>query len=111
MGDYRRYGYRPDRSENPLPLFLLVGVFLCVLGAGTYYFAGVHREKEDSRRMMELRVEHGNLENVIIRLPSDHPDRPRLESKLRDVTAEHNAILSRHPTWTQKPLDTLANTR
>lgn len=105
---YRR---RRARGESQLGSFVLVGVFLCVLGIMVWGIHEKERERTDTRKALELRVEYGSLANDVMRLPEDHPDRPKMERRLRDVAIEHNMILNRHPTWNHKPLGPYAETR
>lgn len=60
----------------------------------------------DMTRALQLRVKHSDAVVEFHRCGDECPQRRAIESRIRQSAADHNAILSRHPTWTLQPLDT-----
>ena len=107
------YAYQSTRGANCGPgnagrSFVVAAALLVLVGLAGVWFIETTENRSDLNRLNELRAEHGAVRNKLLTLPKQSSERPRLENRLRAVTAEHNAILSRHPTWTVRPLDTLS---
>lgn len=104
MATLYRYRVR-DRGPNFPTVLLLGALCLVVFGLVVYSLTERKRADADMTRALELRVEAGDLRVSLAALSPDAKERPALERRLREVAAEHNAILSRHPTWTLSPLE------
>ena len=109
------YAYQSTRGANcgpntgnPLKAFAASVLLLVLVAIVAVYAVESMEARSDLNRLNELRAEHGAVRNKLLTLPKQPSERPRLENRLRAVTAEHNAILSRHPTWTVRPRDTLS---
>lgn len=76
-----------------------------VVGAGCQGNTVKKGEEADMERLMLLRVRHGDTV-IDLQRCDGCPNRKALETKLRDITSDHNVILSKHPTWHVQPLDT-----
>jgi hypothetical protein len=94
-----------DNGPNLLAVLLLGALCLFVFGIVVYSLREKDRDDADMTRALELRVEAGDIRVKLSQLPRDAPQADRLSDRLREVAAEHNAILSRHPTWTLSPLE------
>lgn len=103
--------YRRRVSDDDAGTIIFVG---CLILAVLVVFAlslAYHREHDrtvdaqDMDRILVLRVYHGDVTVELLKC-DQCPGRRGHEARLREITAEHNAILARHPTWTVQPLDT-----
>lgn len=100
------------RREQPNHFGLILGALLC--GALVAFVAvpiyDRVRDATDGDRLGELQARHSGIVARAAALQPG-PQRDRLEDSAREVAAEHDTILSRHPTWNVKPLTRRAELR
>lgn len=101
---YNRYGERPT-GQNRLTAFLLAALCVSIFGVVLYSLRERRAADDDMTRALQLRAEASDVRVSLAALSPDSPERARLESRHRELAAEHNAILARHPTWTLAPLE------
>lgn len=99
---YRRPGQPAD--SGGLIAVVCFAIILFGLGMAVYHVHRDRNESADLERMQVLRVELGPIRNRLLTIPRDSSERPKLESRAVEIVGEHNAILSRHPTWNVPPL-------